>query len=209
MEPENKKGKYLAIGIGLILAVLLVYIGFRIVQNSSTRASVSNLTCERLTENSVQAVATTETDVAVLFIYDSTFFARPDASEVQAQADGTYRQVKVLDNVSSGTVTVEVEGVQGLEATCPAYTAGAGATDGSSADIIPDTSSEAANEPAPTFTVGTGTTTDIVKTELTVEEATAYYESNSGATRQDCLAEFGETHTGLGYACNQGYLQAN
>lgn len=228
---DQKKQHIVSVIIGIILAGLLVYIGVRIVQQRTSRASLpENLTATRLDADTCTVSASTKTDEPLLLKYGetaATFYFRMEPSNIQPQSDGTYLQEADINNISSGKMMFILENDENVQTTCEAYveeepSASANAdepTSPNASDALTDSTSEepTPTEPeiidstdesstiTPTPTTSTSTDDSLVKTALTRALADAYFDDNPDADFTGCMEEFKSDYYALVQVCNEAW----
>lgn len=205
----NKKAQRIAsIIIGLVLAILLVYVGVRIVQQRGSQASEPiNIQASRLDVDTCRITVTTRSDEPALLRYGEsalTFYHRMQPENIEPGPDGNYEQVADISNISAQQVTFIVENFEDIQAQCQPYTSSSGSSDSEAGleDILPTQAPEPTSVPEPTENEP-APTAGISKVGLDADTAEAYFDANSGATINDCVDEFKEDYYGVVQVCNK------
>lgn len=222
---ERKKQRIVSLIIGLILAALLIYIGVRIVQRRSSRASQpETFTVERVDATTCRPTAVTLTDTPILLRYGETaetFYFRYEASNIEKKEDGTFSQVADVRNLGAGQINFLVEGHEDIKAVCDAFSSASGDTGsadepdalaGSDEPLVEPTTTpeiteapvEEAPDPTPTEAVSTS------RTGLPKATADAFFaeDANSDADFTDCNDEFQDEYYGVVQVCNEAWRDA-
>lgn len=218
---EKKKQRIISAVIGVILASLLVYIGFRIVSQRASQASQpESFSCARVDIDTCRCSGITKSDVPLLLRYSETFYFRMESVNIEPQADGTYKQEADINNLGSGQIPFFVENHEDVRTSCDPYTASAGSEDPKT-DSDPLLDNDPVSSPQPT-TVQSLEPTDALEepepTEATSLErealdrdtADAFFEDsgNADADAQDCFEEFKADYYGVVQVCNESWRAA-
>jgi hypothetical protein len=227
----NKKSqKIAAIGIGFILSVLLIYIGFRIVQKRGSQAGVTeNFKCVRSKDTESTCTWTSRTDEVGRILYASMppgglqdcslVFIAEELGTPVALGDGNFEHTVVLQPlVSKQSYCAAPAGSEDNMIEVPASVDGAsagttGGTGGQTVlDVTPSPTTGVVIEPTaaptspqalPSPQPSLGTTTDT--------EIDAYFKNASSTDDWgDCLDYFEKKGQQVsGNACIKGYYRHN
>lgn len=205
----NKKAQRIAsIIIGLVLAVLLVYVGIRIVQQRGSQASEPiNIQASRLDVDTCRVTVTTRSDEPALLRYGEsalTFYHRMQPENIEPGPDGNYEQVADISNISAEQVTFIVENFEDTQAQCQPYTSSTGSSDSDTSldEILPTSAPEPTSVPEPTESAPEEPSS-VSKVGLDADTAEAYFNANSGATINECVDEFKQDYYGVVQVCNK------
>lgn len=218
---EKRKQRIVSIIIGLVLASLLIYIGVRILQQRSSRASIpESFTVERIDTDTCRPTLITRTDEPVLLRYGEsapTFYFRFEATDIEEQPDGTFQQQADVNNVGSGQITFLIEGQEDAQAMCDVSTNAAAEKD-TKADADPlldggviSQAPEPTAAPEPTLALEEPTPTDApAKSGLPKATADEYFakSGNEDADFIDCFNEFKDDNYGVVQVCNEAWRDA-
>jgi len=221
--------KIAAIVIGLVLSLLLIYIGFRIVQKKGSQASLpEQFICKRNTDTEATCTWTSKSDEVGRILYASmppggikecnlVFIAEEPSVPVSLGDSNFEHTITLQPLVSKQSYCAAPGGAEDAVIEVPANPDGsAQATTQAETQVVLDTTptpvqQEVENDPLPTAA------TVLPSPEPTLPTATdaqidAYYSdsSNTGDDWGDCLDYFSKKNQQVSsYACIKGYYRHN
>lgn len=226
---DKKTQKAAAIGIGLVLSLLLVYIGFRVVQKRGSQAGVvENFRCEPRDANPTQTECSwsSNNEEVGRVLYASMppgglkecnlVFISEELATPVALGDGNFEHRVILQPlVADQAYCAAPAGNEDTLVEIPPATAGAGASTGSSdvvLDVTPTTpvvveTSPAVDEPTTLPTTAPQPTASPATTDADID---AYYNDadNAGSDWGDCLDYFSKKGQQISSnACIRGYMR--
>ena len=208
---DKKTQRIVSIVIGLILAGLLLYIGFRIVQQRASRASVpESFTASRVDIDTCRISASTLSDEPLLVRYGETsptFYYRMESSNITPQADGTYLQEADVNNLGDGSITFLVENHEDISTICEPFTGSAGGDDtDDSLSGFEGTGDLTEPTEVPVEDDDIEEVVEVISLEaLTLDQAEAFFENNPNDDVIDCTNEFKDDYISFIQPCNAAW----
>jgi hypothetical protein len=228
---DKKTQKIVSISIGLILSILIVVIGFRMLQGRGANAAPNELSCVR--DGSTATVTWVDGQGGLGTVaYGSDdgaslpFFAQEQESPVSAGI-AQHRHSVTIGPLPAGTsYHVAVEGFTDQSIACTGSDGSANdvslgtpknegnnltnlINDSSNNNQDPEPTTEPTSEPEPTVA-------EVISAALPLEMATSYYSDNTDKGISDCVEAFkfaeddnGVRYTGLASTCSAAWTEVN
>ena len=201
--------RIVSIIIGLIIAALLIYIGWRIIQRRQSRATTPvELQCEIQGTNGTVTWRDANPEIEIISYgtvsSDSYPFLCEEENTPTSGEEGLYDHTCTIGPLVSGTnYAVSIGDVT---AQCSASET----TEEAVISIEPTSEPQPTEAPSPTPEQNVEVTPVQDTQLLPQEKVTAYFDENEDATIEGCVNEFAsENYTGLGQMCSEEWARRN